>query len=400
MLKTTFIGILILTTLSITRTNAQSNNTYIADVTELTVIKRILENDQDTISKKKPDGSSECNSTYLDYETKKLYDLYKTGLTSDVSTQPAGSGQQMNGIMPGSNQPHHGPYDASMDFYCFLGPNGVPDDFTSEVKLYIALIYGKSYAQVVKIYGSDDFPSNFIYLNAILNGNKNNGIAGAELTSGSVIPNTGFNTSTILYGVTDFFISRAKEEMVNAYIQKLYDTLSKKIIITSFLPNSLHVLKSFMDDNSLSMAKYGDLFKSAFEKDFQGIPTVLENETTDETLISKLNNHIDNTVKQEVASAISGMAYIGDGIYKKEQLPDILDLLASKYTVSGPSTIFERVVLFSDVASNTLVTISNDGSTGRKFSFTDPKSILKLSELQKRYWLNLIEVRNHTILNQ
>lgn len=185
-----------------------------------------------------------------------------------------------------------------------------------------------------------------------------------ELQAGALISTAGLGglESEIIYGITDFAISRAKEEILEAHLKYLYEEMSSDAILQQLIPHTLGKMDAFIQDNSISMAKYGGLWKAAFQEDLRNMPVVLQKEWLVDSLLTKLK--VDDEVKFQLAPVISGGDRIVYNLYLKKNLIQILADMAGDYVDADKNAdlpVFKRVVLMSDIVTDALGYMSDNG---------------------------------------
>lgn len=203
-----------------------------------------------------------------------------------------------------------------------------------------------------------------------------------------------FNETAILYGITDFIIRRAKEQLVEAYLRGWYDKLSNNSIISPVLTQSLDVTKAFIADNSLNLAKYGDKWKAAIREDFHQIPSLLQQEPYLEKVITIFHPGLADNTKNELIATISGSMNITQRLYMKEHLVSGISGMASGYLTGTDRAAFKRLTVLADVLLGVAGTLENN-DTYKTIQLD------ALRKLQPEEWLLLLKLtyaRNSTQL--
>lgn len=206
-----------------------------------------------------------------------------------------------------------------------------------------------------------------------------------------------FNETAILYGITDFIIRRAKEQLVEAYLRSWYDTISSNKIIGPMLAQSLDVTKAFIADNSLSLAKYGDKWKAAIREDFHQIPSLLQQEPYLEKVIMTFYPRLanDSITKKELIAAISGSMNITQRLYMKEHLVAGISAMASSYLAgTDSSTAFKRLTVLADIILGVVGTLQNNDT----YKTIQLDGLRKLNPEEWSILLKLTYARNSTQL--
>ena len=231
-----------------------------------------------------------------------------------------------------------------------------------------------------------NFPGKFMYLEKMIKGatpGVGNSAAGPT--------NFAFSESAIIYGITDFVIKRAKEELLEVYLNDWYQKLNNDIIIQPLIPQTLSVYRAFSADNALNIAKYGDKWKNAFQEDLRNIPVQLQNEEYIETVLTKLQ--VVGNLKSELKPLIAGSDELVYNLYLKKHLVNVLSTMGAKY-LSGSDTsnapVFKRVVLFGNLLTSICGTLENNNNY-------KPVKLDELANMDLSSWqvfLKLLYVRN------
>lgn len=189
-----------------------------------------------------------------------------------------------------------------------------------------------------------DFPEHFVFLEEI-----EDSLEKAVAQSGGGNSSFAFSESAIIYGVTDFIIRRAKEELVEAYLAGWYDRLNGNDIIRPLITQTLSVTKAFTADNSLSLARYGDKWKAAIQEDLRHIPQQLGDETYVDKVLRLLN--IQDSTRIELVAAVSGTASLTHRLYLKEHVVNAVGALSDGYCAAPDkkNPMFKKLVVLSDV---------------------------------------------------
>jgi hypothetical protein len=210
--------------------------------------------------------------------------------------------------------------------------------------LFLAFDNKESHFNDVK----DKFPKYFEYIDFL---------SGAMGNSGAGLTNFAFSESAIIYGIVDFTLKRAKEEMVNTYLEKWYKKLDANQNTKKLLPQSISVLKAFNEENSLNLAKYGDKWKAAFQEDLRNLPVVFQDETFLDSL--KIGMNVEN--REEYISVIAGGNKIVYDLYLKKHLVNILSDLSVRYlSDADEQQVFKKLIVLSDVLLKAGGTMTNN----------------------------------------
>ena len=211
-------------------------------------------------------------------------------------------------------------------------------------------------------------------------------------------PGFAFSEANLINGLTDFIIKQAKAELAQVYLTRWYDMLSNNPITGPLLPQTLNVLNAFIQDNAVSLAKYGDKWKAAFQEDLRNIPVKLQ----DETLTGKILDVFKPTVelKKQLVPLIAGGDYIVYNLYLKKHILSILADLATTYKSdldpAGNLPVFKRIVLLADLV----------GSIGGDLKDDNSYAPVKLADLKKldangwKFLLRLAYGSNNLVMAQ
>lgn len=185
-----------------------------------------------------------------------------------------------------------------------------------------------------------DFPKSFKFLDVFINGEEPNGI-----TNVSGIPlDFKFNETAIIYGLTDFMISRSKQQIIELYLNKVYENLNENFIFKSITPQTLFVLDAFNKDNSLNISVYGDKWKAAFQEDLRNIPVRLQ----DEGLMDEIFTEFNIKDKDKLKPIISGGCEITYNLYLKKNIVSIIQSLSVKYLDIKDNSEFRKAIVFAN----------------------------------------------------
>ncbi len=220
-------------------------------------------------------------------------------------------------------------------------------------------------------------PAAFRYLNSMVTAKD----AGA-FNSGTSPTGFAFSESAIIYGLTDFIIQRAKQQLVSVYLGKWQDQLEGNCVTKTLLPHTLAVTRAFLDDNALNLAVFGDQFKSAYQEDFRNFPMVLQDASTIDSLLRCLG--IPNA---EISACISGGTKLVYDLSLKKHLVTILDEMSGNYLSETPSVTvpsFKKAVVMGDMLADVCGYIS-DAHTS-KFDTYITVSAAELKKMDAPSW--------------
>jgi hypothetical protein len=185
------------------------------------------------------------------------------------------------------------------------------------------------------------FPSNFSHLDIIAQGIANE--KGNQ---------TGFafSESAIIYGVADFVIKKAKQELIETYLSQWYTKASSDEIISKLAPQTLDIMQAFMNDHSLNITKYGDKWKAAFQEDLRNVPVQLQDEALINSIVVRAGLTSISDQKQ-IPPLIAGGDEIVYNLYLKKHLVNILNDMSNKYLAQndGDPAIFKQMIVLANV---------------------------------------------------
>lgn len=227
-------------------------------------------------------------------------------------------------------------------------------------------------------------PKKFYYLESI---EKNIGLFQFKSPS----TNFTFPEAQIIYGIVDFTISRAKEQMVEIYLSKWYEKLEGNTFTKQMLPRTLSTLKAFNDDESLNVAQYGDKWKAAFQEDLRNLPVLFQDETFVGQVLDTIG--IKARDKIETSAVVTGGSQLVYGLYLKKHLVNTINDMSVDYLTQDEQNpaAFKRLTVLCNIllkAGGTL--INND--TYEAVSVDD---ISQLDYVAWKTFLKLLFIRHY-----
>jgi hypothetical protein len=154
------------------------------------------------------------------------------------------------------------------------------------------------------------------------------------------------------------------------------------------------VFNAFNEDNSISLAKYGDKWKSAFQEDLRNLPVQLQDELYVAMLLNKVG--VKNTF--EITPVITGGDEIAYDLYLKQHLVNIIAGMAGKYqaeATDGKVPVFKRLVVLTDIL------LTAGGTMDKTNTTYTPAQITQLRNMDISSWQVLLRItylRNNTSL--
>ena len=202
--------------------------------------------------------------------------------------------------------------------------------------------------------------------------------------------NFAFSESEIIYGIVDFTISRAKEQMVEVYLSKWYNTLKDDEITRELLPQTLGVLNAFNTTESLNLAQYGDKWKAAFQEDLRNFPVKLQNEEFIDALLTRVN--VSEPSKSEVKATITGGSKLVYDLYLKKHLVNILSDMSAGYVAETTPKyeVFKRLTVLSDILLKAGGTMNNNDT----YVSTNLEDINRMDLASWKIFVKLLCIRN------
>lgn len=187
----------------------------------------------------------------------------------------------------------------------------------------------------------------------------------------------------IIYGIADWAIASARQQLLETAVNDWYKKLKADELTRTLLSNTLGTFEQFLTDGSLDLAKYGALWKAAFQKDLENIPVHLEGEPFVTTLLQRLRLH--NNYVCEFAPFIAGSTSFVYGIRQKKNPAIILNDLATQYVAAADNTnfpVFKRIVILANILAETFGQVQGNIYT--------PMSISTLKSMDTMHWQALL----------
>lgn len=210
----------------------------------------------------------------------------------------------------------------------------------------------------------------------------------------SVSTGFAFSEAQIIYGIVDFTISRAKEQLVEVYLSNWYDKLNGNTFTKQMLPHTLGTLKAFNDDQSLNVAQYGDKWKAAFQEDLRSIPVLLQDEAFVGQVLDATGR--DCPEKAEISAIVTGGSRLVYGLYLKKHLVTTINDMSADYLIkkeSKPAT-FKRMTVLSDILLKAGGTLENNDS----YKAVSVDDISQMDYVSWKTFLKLLFIRHHEAL--
>lgn len=385
MLKITFIISLFLV-FTCGRLHAQDN--YLQESAGMKVTSIKLTVDEDGI----PQPASDKDKALLHDLVEKLAASPTTNAkktTADVSPKKAGNKQGVGGGAPppgGTDQPEGSEAGNSVVTTTTTVQEITEDakkEIENELKYILFISSTNSSADLKKILTSCH--KKFYHLDDII---KKIGV----LQSADASTNFAFSETQIIYGIIDFTISRAKEQLVEIYLSKWYDTLANNTFTNQMLPQTIGTLKAFNDDQSLNVAQYGDKWKAAFQEDLRNFPVLLQKESFVNSVLSK--THLSDREKLEVSAVITGGSRLVYDIYLKKHLVTAVSDMSTDYIAQGDTDhpAFKRLIVLSDILLKAGGTLKDNDS----YTAVSVDDINRMEYASWKIFIKLLFIRHYS----
>jgi hypothetical protein len=222
-----------------------------------------------------------------------------------------------------------------------------------ELKYLAFLVYNAVPTDYLDNNLSEAFPRHFMYLEKILAEMAVyiKSVPQGEGQATGAGSSFAFSETAIIYGITDWAIKRAKEELINVYLDDWYNKLKNQDLIVPLIPQSLKVYEAFKADEALNLAKYGDKWKAAFQEDIRNIPVVFQDENYVTKVLTKLGLTVGDKLFDELVPIIAGGDEIVYNLYLKKHLVTVVSNMAGKYNLGTTANfpVFKRCVIMADL---------------------------------------------------
>ena len=245
------------------------------------------------------------------------------------------------------------------------------------------------------------FPSHFEYLDKIIlalqqYSNKQLEAAGTFQSDRSAFgSNFAFSESAIIFGITDWAIRQAKQELMNVYIDNWYKKLNQNDLIRPVIPQSLKVYEAFRNDNALNLAKYGDKWKAAFQEDLRNIPVLLQKDDYVKTLFKAMKIDEGTDLYKELLPVITGGDELIYNLYLKKHLVTVLSNMANRYNRESNTDfpIFKRCVIMANLMATVCGQMQDN-----KYVPVSIETIRKMDIGGWAFFFKLLLLRNSDVL--
>lgn len=376
---------------------AQQNDNYLKESNLIkTIAKKValksktkinIKLNADNVPELQDESDKIAFSKLLDNKTKTTSKkTAKSGSAKKETKKPSGPPEPGGGDQPTGND-DNGNSDITKDESTEENTDEDDELAKSEMEnelLYILFITNTdSPTELLKI--ASTCPKRFKHLESISNF--------ANMNTSGAKTNFAFSESEIIYGIVDFTISRAKEQMVEVYLSKWYNTLESDAITRELLPQTLGVLNAFNTTESLNLAQYGDKWKSAFQEDLRNFPLQLQKETFVDTLLTRLKLDESSKIKaSELKATITGGSRLVYDIYLKKHPVNILSDMSSGYLAEDNPKyeVFKRLTVFSDILLKAGGTMNNNES----YTSTTIEDINRMDLASWKIFMKLLYVRH------
>ena len=240
--------------------------------------------------------------------------------------------------------------------------------------------------------GLDDFPSEFKYLPAVVQlAEQQTFSTTAKGTSGGIGGLMGISQTEILQGITEWAISRAQEELMQAFLREWFNTLQEDTLLATVFPNTLNMLAT---SELTTMIADGNAWKATFQQDLDNIPANIR--SIADAAIIRTNLKVEEQVKMELLATLGAGGVLYQEIGKGKEPDDVLFLLGQKAFSANADKSDEKIASID----RALVGLSVAMTSLRKGDgYVLPRSILSLSEEEAKILWCLTYLRDRDELH-
>ncbi len=270
----------------------------------------------------------------------------------------------------------------------------------NELAILDALIKGLQ-ADSQKIVNLDAFkdkiPDRFVFLNdieealaAYVPPASGQGQAAPALAAGFL---GGINQSNLLFGITDWAIKNAKEQMLEVALNQFLADIKAVQIVKTMLPSTFNMLDT---RNASSSLTDGQAWKSAFMSDLKAAPINLA-----DVLIANVDSiqKLNVTQKTNLKHIISAYKTIFQGVQENKTPYLIFRTLAKEYLAasSGKISKFQQGLMLTDILLGSFVYESTEINTKKpQLRFVDPYAFASANNETVSAFFTLMLYRNQS----
>ncbi len=197
------------------------------------------------------------------------------------------------------------------------------------------------------------------------------GVAGALL---------GVTEAEILLGITEWAISRAEEELMQAFLRDWLETINNDPILKQAFPNLLNMLST---SDLTAIYTDGVTWKATFKEDFDALPDNLSG-IARSILERHTNMNINEEKAAEIIASIEVLTPVFQGVIKNTPPDQIIRLQGEtsflKYKAKDKAPVVHRSMVGLDLLLKMVQKKEADGA----LSYIHPNEIIALTEEELR----------------
>ncbi|MBC8756959.1 hypothetical protein H2O64_19970 [Kordia sp. YSTF-M3] len=214
------------------------------------------------------------------------------------------------------------------------------------------------------------------YLKAAINVLEGNSAYGDGTSVGAIGSLLGVSQAEILQGITDWALSRAQEELMQAFLREWLEKLQNDELLQEAFPNSLTMLET---SDLTSIYTDGDTWKATFKQDLNGIPKNAP--AIAKLVIDKLKINVKEDAKNELISGLTAITRVFGEINKNKKPDEILLLLGEETFLTKQGNDSQTITDRSIVGLTVFLKAIQQEEDG-KLKYVLPAEILKLNQLE------------------
>lgn len=240
---------------------------------------------------------------------------------------------------------------------------------------------------------SANFPSSFTYLNDIAGQVSGNGNTVAHQTSGGLSALTGgIPEAEIIQGIVDWAIQRAKEELMQAFLQGWLDDIEQNPVLQVAFPTTLALLST---TDLSTIFSQGDTWKAAFRQDLDAIPANLP------AIVKAILDDLPHKLQPGTEREIVGGVNVASQLYvqldrNQNNFQDAIALISQTFMRDTATLSYsERAVIGSEILMSSVITVNGDLP-----AVITPNAILELGATELCDFWNVIYLHNKAELQR
>lgn len=238
----------------------------------------------------------------------------------------------------------------------------------------------------------DKIPTRFVYLSAIekeLTAAMVPVSGSAQAASSVAAGFLGVNQSNLLFGITDWVIKNAKEQMMEAALNQFLADVKAVDIVKTLLPSTFNMLDT---RNPTSALTDGQAWKSVFTSDLKAAPLNMA-----DVLVANLDSIKKLSITQKTTLRHMVVAYksIFKGVQENKTPYLIFRSLANEYRVGSNDSMsmFKQGIMLTDVLLGSFVYETTEGAKPA-LKFVDPYSFASANNETHTAFFTLMFYRN------